>query len=111
MLDNAAVRADDGDAVTSRDRAMLEILYAGGIRVSELCGLDVGDIDRSRRVMRVRGKGNKERMVPFGAPADSALEEWLQELLGHASLASTQIYTHVSVERLRATFEQAHPRA
>lgn len=180
MLDNAATRADDGDPVTARDRAMLELLYAGGIRVSELCGIDIADVDRSRRVVRVRGKGNKERMVPFGIPAAAAIEEWLavrehllspqsggalflgarggridprrvrsvvheliasvpgapdiaphglrhsaathvleggadlrvvQELLGHASLASTQIYTHVSVERLRATFEQAHPRA
>jgi integrase/recombinase XerC len=171
---------EEASPVQLRDRLILELLYATGIRVSELCGLDVGDVDRGRRVLRVFGKGAKERMVPFGAPADEALEDWLrlgrpylrlpdsadalllgarggrlqpgivrrvvgryarlaglphtaphglrhsaathlleggadlravQELLGHASLSSTQIYTHVSVERLRAAFRQAHPRA
>jgi integrase/recombinase XerC len=168
------------DAVGLRDRLVLELLYATGIRVSELCGLDVGDADRMRRVVRVIGKGDKERAVPYGLPADQALTAWLrhgrpalagphsgealllgargarlqptaarrlvdgyaraaglphtsphdlrhsaathlleggadlrsvQELLGHASLASTQIYTHVSIERLRSAYEQAHPRA
>jgi integrase/recombinase XerC len=169
------------DAVTvARDRLVVELLYATGIRVSELCGLDLDDLDRSRRVLRVLGKGDKERTVPFGAAADAALEDWLragrpvlrtdrsgpalllgrrggrldprtartivhrraavagapdigphglrhtaathlldggadlrsvQELLGHANLATTQIYTHVSVERLRRTYRQAHPRA
>ncbi|HZN76622.1 MAG TPA: tyrosine recombinase XerC [Micromonosporaceae bacterium] len=163
-----------------RNRAALELLYASGIRVSELCGLDVGDVDRARRVVRVLGKGAKERTVPFGLPADQAIDRWLrhgrpalqgphsgaalflgarggrlqptavrrivaryataaglphtsphglrhsaathlleggadlrsvQELLGHATLASTQIYTHVSVERLRSAYDQAHPRA
>jgi integrase/recombinase XerC len=163
-----------------RDRLVLELLYATGIRVGELCGLDVRDVDRGRRVVRVLGKGAKERAVPYGLPADEALEDWLrlgrphlarpasgdalllgarggrlqpaaarrivgryaraaglphtgphglrhsaathlleggadlravQELLGHASLSSTQIYTHVSVERLRTAFRQAHPRA
>jgi integrase/recombinase XerC len=169
-----------GDPVSLRDRAVLELLYATGIRVSELCGLDVDDVDRSRRVVRVFGKGAKERSVPYGLPAGAAIEEWLrlgrpalagprsgpalllgarggrlqpttvrqlvsayaqaaglphtsphglrhsaathlleggadlrsvQELLGHASLSSTQIYTHVSIERLRSAYRQAHPRA
>ena len=168
------------DPVGLRDRLVLELLYATGIRVSELCGLDLADVDRVRRVVRVLGKGGKERAVPYGVPAEAALAAWLrsgrpalvgphsgaalvlgargarlqatsarrlvsryasasglphtsphglrhsaathlleggadlrsvQELLGHASLASTQIYTHVSVERLRQAYEQAHPRA
>jgi len=172
--------ADQADPASLRDRLVLELLYATGIRVSELCGLDLPDVDRGRRVLRVLGKGRKERTVPFGLPADRALDEWLrhgrpalarpasgsalllgsrggrlqpavvrrivaayakiaglphtkphglrhsaathlleggadlrsvQELLGHSSLASTQIYTHVSVERLRAAYRQAHPRA
>ena len=163
-----------------RDRAVLELLYATGVRVSELCGLDRADVDGARRVVRVLGKGAKERAVPYGLPAQHALDEWLrhgrpalataaggdalflgvkggrlqptvvrrivraaalaaglghtsphdlrhsaathlldggadlravQDLLGHASLSSTQIYTHVSTERLRAAFQQAHPRA
>jgi integrase/recombinase XerC len=168
------------DAVGLRDRVVLELLYGTGIRVSELCGLDLGDVDRMRRVVRVVGKGDKERAVPYGLPAEQALTAWLrhgrpalegtasgpalllgarggrlqpgaarrivdgyaraaglphtsphdlrhsaathlleggadlrsvQELLGHASLSSTQIYTHVSIERLRSAYEQAHPRA
>lgn len=181
LLDLAAVAADDADPVHLRDRAMLELLYAGGIRVAELVGLDGDDVDRGDLVMRVVGKGDKERTVPFGRPALEAVEAWLragrphlvvpgsgpalflgargrrvdprvvrevvhrllretpgapdlgphglrhsaathlveggadirlvQELLGHASLATTQVYTHVSVERLRRSFSQAHPRA
>ena len=168
------------DPVALRDIALLEILYAGGIRVSELCGLDIDDVDLSRRVVRVLGKGSKERTVPIGIPAQRAIEAWLrdgrrhlaharsgpamllgarggrlnpttarqivgawaaaaglphtsphdlrhaaathmldggadlrsvQELLGHASLSSTQIYTHISRERLRRAYDQAHPRA
>ncbi|GAB3158075.1 tyrosine recombinase XerC [Micromonospora sonneratiae] len=175
------VAPDDGvSPVQLRDRALLELLYATGVRVSELCGLDLGDVDHARRVVRVLGKGGKERSVPYGLPAQRALDDWLrlgrpalagpgrtdallvgarggrlqptmarrivsdyaraaglprtsphglrhsaathlleggadlravQELLGHASLSSTQIYTHVSVERLRAVYRQAHPRA
>lgn len=181
LLDVAAVAADDADPVHLRDRAILELLYASGIRVSELVGLDVDDVDRRDLVMRVVGKGDKERTVPFGRPALEAVEAWLeagrpqlvvagsgpamflgargrrvdprvvrevvhrllgetpgapdlgphglrhsaathlveggadirlvQELLGHASLSTTQVYTHVSVERLRRSFTQAHPRA
>ncbi|SDY54193.1 integrase/recombinase XerC [Micromonospora pattaloongensis] len=171
---------DEASPVLLRDRAVLELLYATGIRVSELCGLDVADVDRARRVVRVIGKGDKERSVPYGLPAEQAIDDWLrlgratlagpdsgdalllgargarlqpavarrivsgyaraaglphisphglrhsaathlleggadlravQELLGHASLATTQLYTHVSVERLRSAYRQAHPRA
>ncbi|MEO6996567.1 MAG: tyrosine recombinase XerC [Terracoccus sp.] len=180
LLDVAAVRADDDDPVHVRDRAVLELLYASGIRVGELVGLDIDDLDLRERLVRVMGKGSKERIVPFGVPASVALTAWLdarprlvttgsgpalflgrrgrrvdprqvrevvhellshlpdapdlgphglrhsaathlldggadlrmvQELLGHASLATTQIYTHVSVDRLRSSYEQAHPRA
>jgi integrase/recombinase XerC len=159
----------------------MELLYATGIRVSELCGLDLGDLDTERRTVRVLGKGAKERTVPAGGPAVRAVSAWLQdgrgviavqgsgtalflgarggrldpriartvvhdriaavpgtpgtgphglrhaaathlleggadlrsvqEILGHAALTSTQIYTHVSVERLRSAYRQAHPRA
>jgi integrase/recombinase XerC len=181
LLQAAAARADDGGPVGLRDVAILELLYATGIRVGELCGLDVDDVDRGRRVVRVFGKGRKERTVPYGVPADQALGRWLeggrpqlvvpgagaamflgargrridqravrslvharladvpnapdmgphglrhtaathlleggadlrtvQELLGHASLATTQVYTHVSSERLRKAYRLAHPRA
>jgi integrase/recombinase XerC len=169
------------DVVDLRDRAVLELLYATGVRVSELCALDVDDLDGARRVVRVLGKGRKERSVPYGVPAQRALDAWLaqgrprwsgphsgpalllgarggrmdprtvrtlvhhrlaavpgapdlgphglrhsaathlleggadlrsvQELLGHATLATTQIYTHVSIERLMTSYERAHPRA
>lgn len=182
--DEAASLVDrvDGDTPQDlRDRAVLELLYATGVRVGELCGLDVDDVDTERRVVRVLGKGARERSVPYGDPAARAVESWLvrgrpqwatagsgpalllgrrggridpravrtlvhrrladvpgapdlgphglrhsaathlleggadlrsvQELLGHATLATTQIYTHVSVERLRSSYAQAHPRA
>ncbi|MCW2822910.1 MAG: tyrosine recombinase XerC, partial [Marmoricola sp.] len=78
LLEAAAVRADDGSAVGRRDVAILELLYATGIRVGELCGLDVDDVDRGRRVVRVLGKGRKERTVPYGVPADRAIGLWLE---------------------------------
>lgn len=182
MLDAAAATmGEPGGPIAVRDVAILEVLYATGIRVSELCGLDMADLDRERQVIRVLGKGSKERTVPVGAPAVRAVDVWLgkarpqlvtgesdhaiflgergkridprvarrvvhrslqmtpgapdlgphglrhamathlleggadlrsvQEMLGHASLATTQIYTHVTNERLRSAFEQAHPRA
>ena len=180
MLSDVESAAEGGDPVAVRDWALLEVLYATGIRVSELVGLDLDDVDLSARTVRVLGKGNKERTVPFGVPAANALVRWMgartalvtagsgaalflgkrggrlgqrqaresvdaalralgdtaasgphalrhtaathlldggadlrsvQELLGHSSLATTQLYTHVSVERLRASYVQAHPRA
>ncbi|MCL2515450.1 MAG: tyrosine recombinase XerC [Microbacteriaceae bacterium] len=184
LLDRAAERASTGDPKAVRDRALLELLYACGIRVSELVGLDVADLDLDRLTLTVTGKGDKQRTVPFGVPALGALVDYLrtarpvlrengdgaagdalllgpsgkrlssraaydvvsralaaypgggprgphtlrhtaathlldggadlrtvQELLGHASLGTTQIYTHVSVERLKQSYAQAHPRA
>lgn len=185
MLDRAGTAAAEGDPIALRDHAVLEFLYGSGVRVSELCGLDLGDIDRDRRTARVVGKGSKERVVPFGGAAGRALDAYLvrgrpalfgrqaptersaravflgvrggrlgtraaydvvaralgpevggaagphalrhsaathlldggadlravQEILGHASLGTTQIYTHVSSERLTATYRLAHPRA
>ena len=177
--DAAAQRAEA--AVALRDSAVLELLYATGIRVSELCGLDEGHLDHGRRTVRVRGKGDKERTVPAGVPALRAVTRWLdagrpalataasgralflgvrggrmdprtarrivherlreagttrdagphgirhstathlleggadlrsvQEILGHSSPATTQIYTHVTIERLKSSYRQAHPRA
>jgi site-specific recombinase XerD len=175
-----ACKADPGPAGV-RDAAMLAVAFTAGTRLAELVGLDLDDVDYERRVIRVLGKGRKERMVPFGGPAVRALDRWVvrgrpqlvtessgpalflgarggrldqravrtlvhrrlaevpgapdlgphglrhstathlleggadlrtvQELLGHASLATTQTYTHVSTERLRKAFKQAHPRA
>ncbi|MGQ4614709.1 tyrosine-type recombinase/integrase [Nocardia sp. R7R-8] len=180
-MDAAESGAAQRDPMALRDRAIVELLYATGIRVSELCGLDIEDVDRERRVVRVLGKGNKERSAPFGAPADEAVGNWMrcgrpafataasgralllgrrgrrldqrqartvvhevvsaipgapdlgphglrhtaathlleggadlrvvQELLGHASMATTQLYTHVSIDRLKKVHDQAHPRA
>ena len=181
-MDALATRVGEEETpIALRDCAMVEILYASGARVAELCGLDLSDIDYARQTIRVLGKGNKERTIPIGNPAMRALKEWLkdareslvakdsgnalflgargrridqrtvrtvvynalsalegfermgphalrhsaathlleggadlrtvQEILGHASLATTQIYTHVSTARLQSAFNQAHPRA
>ena len=181
-MDSLATRAAEEETpISLRDVAMVEMLYASGARVAELCGLDLSDIDYDRQTIRVLGKGNKERTIPLGNPAMKALNVWLkegrdslansqsanavflgargkridqrtvrtvvynalqaiegiermgphalrhsaathlleggadlrtvQEILGHASLATTQIYTHVSTERLQKAFKQAHPRA
>jgi len=181
-MESMATRASEEETpISLRDVAMVEMLYATGARVAELCGLDLSDIDYDRQTIRVLGKGNKERTIPLGNPAVKALKVWLkdgreslmnehsgnavflgargkridqravrtvvyealsaiegiermgphslrhsaathlleggadlrtvQEILGHASLATTQIYTHVSTERLQKAFKQAHPRA
>ena len=172
---------EDQSPSNIRDVAMVETLYGTGIRVSELVGLNLGDLDRARNTIRVIGKGDKERIVPIGQPALRAIDRWLneartelsssqsgealflgsrgrridprvvrqvvyeamqalgsnkkmgphalrhsaathlleggadlrtvQEILGHSSLATTQIYTHVSEERIKKAYEQAHPRA
>lgn len=181
MLAALAARAEEGEPGPLRDVAIVEVLYAAGIRVSELTGLDVDDVDLERLTVRVIGKGSKERVVPIGVPALRAIRRWLsagrprlatatsgpalflgarggrmgsravyqlvaglladvpgsgpsgphalrhtaathlldggadlravQELLGHASLGTTQIYTHVSSERLKEAYRIAHPRA
>lgn len=175
--------AEEQSPVVLRDRAIVELLYSSGLRVSELVSLSSRSIDHARRTVRVVGKGNKERVVPVGIPALEAIEAWelhgrphlaanadtptdalflgvrggrinarmirtivdqaarrgglsthvtphtlrhsaathlveggadlrsVQDLLGHASLQTTQIYTHVSPERLRGAVTQAHPRA
>jgi integrase/recombinase XerC len=175
-------RADTGDAIAIRDHAIIELLYASALRVSELTGLGLGDVDLGRLTVRVLGKGAKERVVPFGVPARTALVRYLngarqeltadtaaaspvfvgsrgaritsravyelvsgllatvpgsgpsgphtlrhtaathlldggadlravQELLGHASLGTTQLYTHVTSERLKEAYRLAHPRS
>ncbi|TQO20916.1 integrase/recombinase XerC [Rhodoglobus vestalii] len=182
MLQSVAARASSADPVAVRDLAIVELLYASALRVSELTGLSVNDIDHSRLTVRVLGKGSKERVVPFGIPAHRAISDYLerarpqltgegagdaaffvgargkrlsprtvyemvahllaevpgsggsgphtlrhtaathlldggadlravQEMLGHASLGTTQLYTHVSTERLRESYRTAHPRA
>ncbi|HEY2203185.1 MAG TPA: tyrosine recombinase XerC [Pseudonocardia sp.] len=181
MLAAAQTGAEQDDPLAVRDLLILELLYATGIRVSELCGLDLHDVDDGRRTLRVLGKGDRQRTVIYGVPAQRVLSRWLdgprselarprspdalllgarggrldpraartvvneaagaapggaslsphglrhsaathllaggadlrsvQELLGHARLSTTQLYTHVTVERLKAIHDQAHPRA
>lgn len=181
IFEGLYARTRTGDPVALRDVAMIEVLYATAVRVSELVGLSLGDVAHTERTLLVLGKGNKERVVPFGGPAEKALGAYLdegrpallsgktsdrvflnqqggtlgvrsvyqvvaallaqlpgsgplgphtlrhsaathlldggadlrsvQELLGHASLGTTQIYTHVSTERLTKAYQQAHPRA
>ena len=180
LVETAREAAAGGDPVALRDWVSLELLYATGARVAELVGLDVDDVDLGTRLVRLLGKGAKERVVPFGVPAARAVEGWLstgrpvlatatsgpafllgsrgaridqrqvrtavhraaasagvedlaphglrhtaathlvnggsdlrsvQEILGHASLATTQRYTHVTADRLRSAYLQAHPRA
>ncbi|WP_297662196.1 tyrosine recombinase XerC [Pseudonocardia sp.] len=181
VLEAAGSGAAEGEPGALREALVLELLYATGVRVSELCGLDIDDVDPQRRALRVVGKGDRERTVVYGVPAAAALVRWLeagrpafvrpgsppalllgakggrldpriarevvhramaavpgtpdvgphglrhaaathmleggadlryvQELLGHAKLATTQLYTHVTVERLKVVHEQAHPRA
>lgn len=181
VLRTAELGSEEGDPIAVRDQLVVELLYSCGIRVAELCGLDVDDVDRERRLLRVIGKGDRERAVPYGRPAEAALRTWLhggrqglatdrsgpalllgarggrldpraarrivndvtavtpgtprisphalrhssathlleggadlrhvQELLGHSTPATTQIYTHVSADRLRAAYRGAHPRA
>ena len=175
---------DESRLLVKRDRAILELLYSSGLRVSELTGLNVGDIDRKGMMLRVLGKGNKERIVPFGSKAEQALDAYwpvradllyrgrgrtdpeavilnfagrrlnqrtvgrivkkyvrlininwdlhphslrhafathlladgadlraIQELLGHASLSTTQKYTHATIRQLMEVYDKAHPRA
>ena len=179
ILTALAARASSGEAIATRDLAIVELLYASALRVSEVAGLDVGDVDLGRLTVRVVGKGSKERVVPFGVPAQRAVVNYqrhrheleveptralflgargkrigtrtiyeliatlladvpgsgpagphtlrhtaathlldggadlrsVQELLGHASLGTTQLYTHVSTERLKESYRNAHPRA
>jgi len=181
LAEGEAEQSELDMAVGLRDAAILELFYATGIRVSELCGLDTSSVDHSRRTIRVLGKGNKERTVPVGIPAVQAVDRWqqagrpllvtatsgpalflgvrggrldprtarrivhtrlrtagasrevgphgirhtaathlleggadlrtVQEILGHSSPSTTQIYTHVSIDRLKSSYRQAHPRA
>jgi integrase/recombinase XerC len=180
VLDTAVARAETDDPLLLRNLLVVELLYGTGMRVAELCGLDLADVDDERRALRVLGKGARERTVVFGVPAARALRRWVeegrpalarpgsppalllgerggrldprvartvvhravaaahvpdvgphglrhaaathmldggadlryvQELLGHAKLSTTQLYTHVTVERLKVVHDQAHPRA
>jgi integrase/recombinase XerC len=102
--------AEEEGSFPERDRALFELLYATGLRVSEAAGLDLEDVDFASRLLRVLGKGNKERIAPFGEEAGADLRA-IQELLGHASLSTTQKYTHLDAARLRDVYRRAHPQA
>jgi integrase/recombinase XerC len=181
LFESLQTLAASGDPIAVRNLAIVELLYSSALRVSELCGLDVGAIDFNEHTVKVRGKGDRERMAPVGQPAIAAIQRYLdqargqlesdhsqralflsrqgrrvntrsiyeliasllgehpgsgprgphtlrhsaathlldhgadlrsvQEMLGHRSLATTELYTHVSVDRLKRAYEQAHPRA
>lgn len=176
LLDQPEPVTERDQALWCRDRAMLELLYSSGLRLSELVSLRLPDLDLSQQLVRVTGKGNKTRIVPVGSRALESLQRWLiqrgqqphdllftnrngqpisnrqvqnrvrlqaqragisaelhphllrhcfathllsqsgdlravQEMLGHASLSSTQIYTHLDFDRLAQVYDQAHPRA
>ena len=179
LLEPGRDAAGRADSLTVRDRAMLELFYSSGLRLAELAGLNLGDLDIADRTVRVTGKGNKLRVVPVGGPALEALEVWLamrasmtvpeepalfvsrrgtrlarrtvqervrlwarrrgtpvgvhphmlrhsfashmlessgdlravQELLGHASISTTQVYTHLDFQHLAQIYDRAHPRA
>lgn len=178
QIDALFEEESDATPEPERDRALLEVLYSSGLRLAEVHGLDISDVDRVRGLVRVLGKGNKERIIPIGSVAVAAIDRWLKasgrssrddgplflsergtrlsrrqiqrivatwlaraadgealsphalrhsfathlldegadlmavkELLGHASLSTTRIYTHTSKERLLETYRQAHPRA
>jgi len=174
-LIESAFAKNDLDLLGLRDRAILEAFYSSGLRISELVGLNIDDLDAISGVVKIRGKGKKERIVPIGEAALSTIKKYLdkrkkqtdavflnnhnrrittrgvrdivtkylriagikpgvsahtfrhsfathllnrgadlrtvQELLGHANLSTTQIYTHLTTERLKSVYDKAHPRA
>lgn len=106
LLDHAEERAASGSPVDVRDWAIFELIYSSGIRVGEACALDLADVDHERRTMRVHGKGNKERVVPFGVSAARALAAWLDE--GRPSLLAAVTATGRALTRTNALFLGVH---